>query len=230
MPPISTTLSSRKIPAWDGYDSCDSSSISPLLSHVKDDDSPYFESAKLGPSSPSTRSPFTLTSSVKKGDVTPLLAGAVGTATPGSACRHKELGWSMLDTMADESEEEYDETEETETEPSLPADLRTWAAESGLDENSRFLEHWFGLSNADAVIMTDKLPRPSPWNKFVEESKPAVEAETNGLALRAWAHDAGLAEDSQFLSHWFGLSNAEKKVTEEQLPRPSPWNYFVEAY
>ena len=97
--------------------------------------------------------------------------------------------------------------------PSRGEALRTWAAESGLDENSRFLEHWFGLSNADAVIMTDKLPRPSPWNKFVEESKPAVKAETNGFALRAWTHDAGLAEDSQFLSHWFGLSNAEKKRT-----------------
>merc|ERR1711998_404564 len=42
-----------------------------------------------------------------------------------------------------------------------------------------------------------------------------------GYGLRAWAHDAGLDEGSEFLAHWFGLGDLKG-----QLPRPSTWNYF----
>merc|ERR1711871_1461606 len=106
-------------------------------------------------------------------------------------------------------------------------ELRAWAAEAGLSEQSRFLSHWFGVSTNNSAHQ-ERLPRPSPWNRFVPANTEHVvlkSAQKNGFELRGWAHDAGLAEDSKFLSHWFGLTDTET-VLEDQLPRPSPWNYF----
>jgi len=104
--------------------------------------------------------------------------------------------------------------------------LRSWAAEAGLPEDSLHLQHWFGLSkDGDKGALNDALPRPSPWNMFVKES-PAVAIVGTGYGLRVWAADAGLGGESRFLSHWFGLADAQT-AAEEQLPRPSPWNYFA---
>jgi len=104
--------------------------------------------------------------------------------------------------------------------------LRSWATEAGLPEDSLHLQHWFGLSkDGDKSALNDALPRPSPWNMFVKES-PAVATVGTGYGLRVWATDAGLAGESRFLSHWFGLVDAQT-AAEEQLPRPSPWNYFA---
>merc|ERR1712146_235097 len=46
---------------------------------------------------------------------------------------------------------------------------------------------------------TEKLPRPSPWNMFIkDETVEVAEKSQSGFELRAFAHDAGLAEDSKF--------------------------------
>ena len=46
--------------------------------------------------------------------------------------------------------------------------------------------------------------------------------------LKEWATEAGLPRDSKFLSHWFGLTKADEGMSHEALPRPSPWNHFVD--
>jgi len=108
--------------------------------------------------------------------------------------------------------------------------LRAWAQESGLDEESRFLSHWFGLTSGKVALDT-QLPRPSPWNHFAK-AKAIVDGETeetpeDEAELRSWAKESGLPSTSRFLSHWFGLSKLGEEATKEQLPRPSPWNYFA---
>jgi len=122
-------------------------------------------------------------------------------------------------------------------------ELRQWAFDAGLPEESRFLSHWFGLASAGSETSNAALPRPSPWNQFVKEDalvdepmedeadeENGLEATHEELALRAFAMDAGLPEESKFLSHWFGLTKSgEEGATLEQLPRPSAWNKFVPA-
>jgi hypothetical protein len=106
--------------------------------------------------------------------------------------------------------------------PRREAQLRGFAQDAGLADDSKFLSHWFGVTTEGAQ-QEDTLPRPSPWNCFAREvTKPQrKQPQAVGYELRAWAHDAGLADDSQFLSHWFGVGQAQG-----QLPRPSPWNVF----
>jgi hypothetical protein len=103
--------------------------------------------------------------------------------------------------------------------------LRQWTFDAGLADDSKFLSHWFGLG-----MCKDQLPRPSAWNKFVTEHNAVNQskgAEKNRYELRQWTFDAGLPEESRFLSHWFALANAEADASEGSLPRPSPWNQFV---
>jgi hypothetical protein len=103
--------------------------------------------------------------------------------------------------------------------------LRTWAKESGLDTDSKFLSHWFGISAPGAEgALTEKLPRPSPWNRFVSSQQKEM-TPGGSFQLRSWAADAGLPQDSKFLSHWFGISTTARM--EDKLPRPTPWNYFI---
>ena len=47
------------------------------------------------------------------------------------------------------------------------------------------------------------------------------------VRLRKFAPDAGLAADSKFLLHWFGLSATKNGCVDEELPRPSPWTHFA---
>merc|ERR1711871_1599923 len=106
--------------------------------------------------------------------------------------------------------------------------LRQWTFDAGLSDDSKFLSHWFGL--AQGGVCKDQLPRPSAWNKFVTEHNNVNQskgAEKNRFELRQWAFDSGLPEESRFLSHWFALANAEADASEGALPRPSPWNHFV---
>jgi len=104
--------------------------------------------------------------------------------------------------------------------------LRAFAAD--LPEDSKFLSHWFGLTNS-AATMDDKLPRPSAWNYFANDDESEDEDDEpakNGFTLHAWAFDAGLPEDSQFLSHWFGLSqSASTAYTDRMGPArtATPW-------
>ena len=64
---------------------------------------------------------------------------------------------------------------------------------------------------------------------FTRDLEPVViKTKKSGFALRAWAQDSGLAEDSKFLSHWFGLTGTSATM-DDQLPRPSAWNYFTEG-
>jgi len=106
--------------------------------------------------------------------------------------------------------------------------LAEWAQASGLPEDSKFLAHWFGVTKEDDDALTEQLPRPSPWNQFVTEEFRTVEPEQhNALELRKFAHDSGLAGDSKFLAHWFGLADAGTAPMSDALARPSPWNYFV---
>merc|ERR1719163_1295491 len=98
--------------------------------------------------------------------------------------------------------------------------LRSFAEQQGLSEDSKFLSHWFGLSKAGEEASAEQLPRPSAWNCFVKVNR-------NGYALRKFAMESGLSEDSKFLSHWFGLAPAGDSAMEDKMPRPSPWNYFA---
>ena len=92
--------------------------------------------------------------------------------------------------------------------------LRSFAKDAGLAEDSKFLSHWFGL--VKRAEQQEQLPRPSPWNCFAREApQPIEENKTSGYDLRAWAFDAGLPEESQFLSHWFCVGEVDG-----QLPRP----------
>ena len=77
---------------------------------------------------------------------------------------------------------------------------------AGLDENSRFLGHWFGLTKTGGAQLEDQLPRPSPWNYFCDEEAIVDASSSAGVTkgeagLRKFASDAGLAADSKFLSH-----------------------------
>ena len=45
------------------------------------------------------------------------------------------------------------------------------------------------------------------------------------VRLRKFAPDAGLAADSKFLLHWFGLSAKKNGCVDEELPRLSPWTH-----
>ena len=47
------------------------------------------------------------------------------------------------------------------------------------------------------------------------------------VRLRKFAPDAGLAADSKFLLHWFGLSATKNGCLDEELPRPSQWTHFA---
>jgi len=107
-------------------------------------------------------------------------------------------------------------------------ELRQFAFDAGLAEESRFLSHWFGLASAGAEPMTEKMPRPSAWNHFVTDSKTyEPEEQSEEEQLRSWTKDAGLPAESQFLSHWFGLSKFGEATAAGALPRPTPWNYFA---
>merc|ERR1719331_639969 len=103
--------------------------------------------------------------------------------------------------------------------------LRAWASEAGLCKDSDFLVHWSGLAKAGEGATEDALPRPSPWNHFAKDVA-IVDTEETPQCLRAWAIEAGLPEESKFLSHWFSLVKGEG-ATEDALPRPSPWNHFA---
>jgi hypothetical protein len=105
--------------------------------------------------------------------------------------------------------------------------LRAFAVDAGLPEESKFLSHWFGLTKEGAL--SEQLPRPSAWNKFAQANMEPVpeHSQKNSYELRQWTFDAGLPEESRFLSHWFALANAEADASEGSLPRPSPWNQFV---
>merc|ERR1712046_419997 len=111
--------------------------------------------------------------------------------------------------------------------------LRAFALDAGLPEESKFLSHWFGLTNksGEEGATMEQLPRPSAWNKFVPANTfvaPAAPVESNRYDLRKWAFDAGLPDESRFLSHWFGLaSTGGASETQQQLPRPSAWNTFM---
>jgi hypothetical protein len=112
------------------------------------------------------------------------------------------------------------------------ASLRAFVAESGLGAESKFLSHWFGLSKTDdSEPLSERLPRPSSWNYFLRMSdcdavSYEIPEEKGEATVRAWAHESGLAGDSKFLSHWFGLSKEGASALDERLPCPSPWNYF----
>merc|ERR1711871_359355 len=88
--------------------------------------------------------------------------------------------------------------------PTAEAELRTFAKEAGLAEDSKFLSHWFGASAIhEETTIDEALPRPSPWNCFVRETRPYTDTAKNGFALRAFAQENNLADDSKFLGHWF---------------------------
>merc|ERR1719482_1895280 len=74
--------------------------------------------------------------------------------------------------------------------------------------------------------LDEALPRPSPWNAFNRDMSiaPIVKRNT-GCDLRAFAFNAGLSDDSAFLSHWFGLACGTSST--DKIPRPSPWNKFI---
>merc|ERR1712096_420148 len=113
----------------------------------------------------------------------------------------------------------------------MPADqdnLRSFAEKQGLSEDSKFLSHWFGLTKpGDMDASAERLPRPSAWNCFVKVPAAEVQVSKNGYALRKFAMESGLSEDSKFLSHWFGLTPAGDAPMGDKMPRPSPWNYFA---
>merc|ERR1712188_329474 len=93
--------------------------------------------------------------------------------------------------------------------------------------------------------MEDKMPRPSPWNYFVDEGDHKIASCEMGdtdpacvdqqlsskrcpFGLRNWAAGSGLDDDSQFLSHWFGLKqSARTKYTDAVGPayRMNEWSY-----
>ena len=50
---------------------------------------------------------------------------------------------------------------------------------------------------------------------------------TGEVRLPKFAPDAGLAADSKFLLHWFGLIAKKIGCVDEELPRPSPWTHFA---
>merc|ERR1712159_247783 len=90
-------------------------------------------------------------------------------------------------------------------------ELRAFAHDAGLAEDSKFLSHWFGLTDSSST-MEDKLPRPSPWNYFTRQKPRKVAPKDCVFGLRAWSHDAGLPDESQFLSHWFGVEQKASTV------------------
>jgi len=119
-------------------------------------------------------------------------------------------------------------------------EIRTWAASSGLSEDSKFLSHWFGIADGGRAPSDDKMPRPTPWNYFAGEGDHKIAAcDTDSVCvdqlsklcafgLRKWAVGSGLDDESQFLSHWFGLKqNARTKYTDAVGPayRMNNWSY-----
>ena len=47
------------------------------------------------------------------------------------------------------------------------------------------------------------------------------------VRLRKFAPDAGLAADSKFLLHWFGLSAKKNGCVDEELSHLLPWAHFA---
>jgi len=109
-----------------------------------------------------------------------------------------------------------DETVEVAEKSQSGFELRAFAHDAGLAEDSKFLSHWFGLTDTETVL-EDQLPRPSPWNYFSNQTSTPLVAKKSPFALRAWAMDSGLHEDSQFLSHWFGLKQTAKTVYTDSM-------------
>ena len=101
---------------------------------------------------------------------------------------------------------------------------------------SRFLGHWCGLTKNGGAQLEDQLPRSSPWNYICDGDlsrgdrgyqQRSAGVSKGEVGLRKFAPDAGLAADSKFLLHWFGLSATKNGCLDEELPRPSQWTHFA---
>jgi len=236
---------------WDSHDyDRDSNAASPPMSMLEED-SPYIDSVQMsgiclspGRMAFSLGEQFELGESMStpvKPDRGTLTLINLPRANSSAALDTFELISSLSASDDDEDEWAYVNHSEklaqdadgwnmVQEDSVAPEKLSQWASKTGLPESSKFLSHWFGLATEQSL--TEQLPRPTPWNQFAAEGPCKIAAvqvdNSNAYETRKFAFESGLAEESRFLSHWFGVTGAGEALT-EALPRPSAWNHFCMA-